>query len=159
VKPELVLHENLPHIQNLDDITPEFWETRLQQIDAFEKTLHQNGCIIFKFFLHISKDEQKRRLLRRLETPSKHWKFSPEDLKDRELWDDYTQAYEIAMSSTSKEHAPWYIIPGDSKHQARLLVAQTIRERMQTFTDIQNPSLPQDLEDQISSFKAQLRGS
>ena len=159
VKPEIVLNENLPHIKSLEEITPEFWTQRLEQINAFEKTLHQNGCIIFKFFLHISKDEQKRRLLRRLETPSKHWKFSPEDLKDRELWDDYTQAYETAMSSTSKAHAPWYVIPGDSKHLARLLVAQTIKKRMATYTDIQNPSLPEELQAQLSSYKQQLEDS
>jgi len=156
VKPQIVLGEHIPHIRTLDDITPEFWETRLQQINAFEETIHQNGCIIFKFFLHISKDEQKHRLLRRLNRPSKHWKFSPEDLKDRELWDDYTHAYEQAISATSKAHAPWYIIPADSKHYARLLVARTIKQRMATYTDIQNPSLPQKLQGQIESYKAQL---
>ncbi|WP_019038263.1 PPK2 family polyphosphate kinase [Psychroflexus tropicus] len=156
VKPEIVLNENLPHINKLEDITPEFWTQRLEQINAFEDTIHQNGCIIFKFFLHISKDEQKHRLLRRLNTPSKHWKFSPEDLKDRDLWEEFTQAYEKALSATSKPHAPWYVIPADSKHQARLLVAQTIKARMQTYTDIQNPSLPEELQNQIDSYKQQL---
>jgi PPK2 family polyphosphate:nucleotide phosphotransferase len=159
VKPEIVLNEKIPHIHSLADITPEFWETRLEQINAFEKTIYQNGCIIFKFFLHISKDEQKNRLLRRLNKPSKHWKFSPEDLKDRELWDEYTRCYEEAITATSKKHAPWYIIPSDSKYQARLLVAKTIKERMQQFTDIQNPSLPEELQDQISYYKKQLKDS
>ncbi|MBQ0740194.1 polyphosphate kinase 2 family protein, partial [Aquimarina celericrescens] len=113
---------------SLKDITPEFWNIRLEQINNFEKTIHENGCIVFKFFLHISKDEQKIRILRRLNKPSKNWKFSPEDLKDRELWDEYTKYYEQAISETSKDYAPWYIIPSDSKHHARLLVAKTIKE-------------------------------
>lgn len=159
VKPEIVLNERIPHINSLKDITPEFWNKRLEQINNFEKTIHENGCIVFKFFLHISKGEQKRRILRRLNKPSKNWKFSPEDLKDRELWDDYTKYYEQAISETSKEHAPWYIIPSDSKHHARLLVARTIKERMETYTDIQNPSLPEALQDQISYYKQQLKDS
>ena len=159
VKPEIVLNERIPHINSLKDITPEFWNKRLEQINNFEKTIHENGCIIFKFFLHISKDEQKSRILRRLNKPSKNWKFSPEDLKDRELWDEYTKYYEQAISETSKDYAPWYIIPSDSKHHARLLVARTIKERMETYTDIQNPSLPQELQDQISHYKKQLKDS
>ncbi|MBZ9651017.1 polyphosphate kinase 2 family protein [Psychroflexus montanilacus] len=159
VKPEIVLNEKIPHINSLEDITPAFWEQRLEQINNFEQTIHQNGCIIFKFFLHISKDEQKHRILRRLNKPNKNWKFSPEDLKDRELWDEYTHYYEEAISATSKPHAPWYIIPSDSKHHARLLVAKIIKERMQTYTDIQNPSLPDELQDQISYYKKQLKDS
>jgi len=159
VKPQIVLNENSPHITQLSDITPEFWQQRLQQINNFEETIHQNGCIIFKFFLHISKDEQKNRLLRRLNKPSKNWKFSPEDLKDRELWDEYTHCYEDAISVTSKAHAPWYIIPSDSKHYARWLVAKTIKERMESYTDIQNPSLPDELQEQLSYYKKQLKVS
>jgi PPK2 family polyphosphate:nucleotide phosphotransferase len=159
VKPEIVLNENSPHIKQLSDITPEFWQQRLQQINNFEETIHQNGCIIFKFFLHISKEEQKNRLLRRLNKPSKNWKFSPEDLKDRELWDEYIHCYEEALTATSKPHAPWYIIPSDSKHYARWLVAKTIKERMESYTDIQNPSLPDELQEQLSYYKKQLKDS
>lgn len=159
VKPEIVLNERIPHINSVEDITPVFWKNRLEQINNFEKTIHQNGCIIFKFFLHISKDEQKNRILRRLNKPSKNWKFSLEDLKDRKLWDEYTTYYEEAINATSKEHAPWYIIPSDSKHHARLLVARTIKERMQKFTDIQNPTLPEELQNQIEDFKKQLINS
>lgn len=159
VKPEIVLNEKIPHINSLDDITPAFWKNRLEQINNFEKTIQQNGCIIFKFFLHISKEEQKNRLLRRLNKPSKNWKFSPEDLKDRKLWDEYTQYYQEAINATSTEHAPWYIIPADSKPHARLLVARTIKDRMEKFTDIQNPSLPEELQELISHYKAQLKNS
>jgi PPK2 family polyphosphate:nucleotide phosphotransferase len=159
VKPEIVLNENIPHIQTLEDITSEFWENRLEQINNFENTIHQNGCIVFKFFLHISKEEQKQRLLRRLNRPDKNWKFSPEDLKDRELWDDYTRYYQETISSTSKAYAPWYVIPSDSKHLSRLLVARTIKTRMQEFKDIQNPSLPEEQHEQIEYYKEQLRNS
>ena len=157
VKPEIVLNENSPHITQLSDITPEFWQQRLKQINNFEETIHQNGCIIFKFFLHISKEEQKNRLLRRLNKPSKNWKFSPEDLKDRELWDEYIHCYEEALTATSTPHAPWYIIPSDSKHYARWLVAKTIKERMEGYTDIQNPTLPDELQEQLSYYKKQLK--
>jgi len=159
VKPQIVLNENSPHITQLSDITPEFWQQRLQQINNFEETIHQNGCIIFKFFLHISKEEQKNRLLRRLNKPSKNWKFSPEDLKDRELWDEYIHCYEKALTATSTPHAPWYIIPSDSKLYARYLVAKTIKERMESYTDIQNPTLPEELQEQLSYYKKQLRDS
>lgn len=159
VKPEIVLNERIPHINSVEDITPTFWKNRLEQINNFEKTIHQNGCIVFKFFLHISKDEQKSRILRRLNKPSKNWKFSPEDLKDRKLWDEYTAYYEEAINATSKEHAPWYIIPSDNKHHARLMVARTIKERMQEFTDIQNPTLPEELQSQIEDYKKQLANS
>lgn len=159
VKPEIVLQENIPHINSLSDITLDFWEQRFQQINHFEQSIHQNGCIIFKFFLHISKEEQKHRLLRRLNKPHKQWKFSPEDLKDRKLWDDYIRCYEAAISATSTTEAPWYIIPSDSKHHARLLVAQIIKAKMQTYTDIKNPSLPQQLQQQIDDYKAELHQS
>nr|WP_188459465.1 PPK2 family polyphosphate kinase [Psychroflexus planctonicus] len=159
VKPSIVLNEKIPHINKVEDITPTFWKNRLEQINNFEKTIHQNGCIIFKFFLHISKDEQKNRILRRLNKPSKNWKFSPEDLKDRKLWDEYTAYYEEAINATSKKNAPWYIIPSDNKHHARLMVTRTIKERMQEFTDIQNPTLPEELQNQIEDFKKQLINS
>lgn len=159
VKPEIVLNENIPHINKIEDITEQFWENRIQQIINFENTIAQNGCIIFKFFLHISKEEQKQRILRRLNKPDKHWKFSPEDLKDRDLWDDYTHYYEEAINTTSKPHAPWYVIPSDSKHHARLLIARILKEKMQTFTDIQNPSLPTHQQEQIEQYKSQLLNS
>lgn len=159
VKPEIVLNENIPGIHSEKDITPQFWKNRLEQINNFEKTIHQNGCIIFKFFLHISKDEQKYRILRRLNKPNKHWKFSPEDLKDRKLWDDYFEVYQETINATSKKHAPWYIIPSDRKEQARLLVTKIIKERMETFTDIENPTLPEELQKNLSEYRKQLKNS
>ncbi|MBS3738488.1 PPK2 family polyphosphate kinase [Mesohalobacter halotolerans] len=139
VHPKIILGENLPHIQNIDQITEKFWDKRLNQINQFEEIIHENGTIIFKFFLNISKSEQKRRLLRRLNKPHKNWKFAPEDIEERQLWPKYIRAYEKAINATSKPHAPWYNIPADDKPTARYLVAKILKERMESFTDIQYP--------------------
>ncbi|NBC58133.1 MAG: polyphosphate kinase 2 family protein [Bacteroidetes bacterium] len=139
VHPKIILGENLPHIQNINQITEKFWDKRLNQINQFEEIIHENGTIIFKFFLNISKSEQKRRLLRRLNKPHKNWKFAPEDIEERQLWPKYIRAYEKAINATSKPHAPWYNIPADDKPTARYLVAKILKERMESFTDIQYP--------------------
>lgn len=139
VHPKIVLNENLPHINHIDDLNKGFWDKRLRQINQFEQIIAENGTIIFKFFLNISKGEQKNRLLRRLNKPHKNWKFAPEDIEERQLWDNYSGAYEKAINATSKPHAPWYNIPADDKPTARFLVAQILEERMSTFTDIQYP--------------------
>ena len=102
VHPKIILNENLPHIQNVEQITEKFWSKRLNQINQFEQIIHENGTIIFKFFLNISKKEQKERLLRRLNKPHKNWKFAPEDIEERELWSEYTTAYEKAMKCNLK---------------------------------------------------------
>jgi len=106
VHPEYLMYENLPDINSVDDVDEDFWEKRFEQINNFEKHVADNGTIIFKFFLNISKDEQKNRLLRRLNKPSKNWKFSPDDLDERECWDEYQACYEAAINKTSKPHAP-----------------------------------------------------
>jgi PPK2 family polyphosphate:nucleotide phosphotransferase len=103
-----------------------FWQERYDDINHFERHLSRNGTLILKFFLHISKDEQKKRFLERLETPEKHWKFSPSDLAERAFWKDYMEAFEEAMSATSTEWAPWYIIPADHKWVARAVVADIL---------------------------------
>lgn len=156
VHPEYVLYENIPGIENIDDVNVAFWDKRFQQINDFEKTITDNGTIIFKFFLNLSKEEQKNRLLRRLDKKSKNWKFSPGDLKERKLWDSYMQNYEEAINKTSKDHAPWYIIPADDKPTARYIVAKTLLEVMQTHTDIQEPELAEELKLQIPSYIEQL---
>ena len=141
VHPEYILGENIPHIQSLEDIDEEFWETRMEEIKNFEKTLVQNGTIIFKFFLHISKKEQKSRLLRRLQKPEKTWKFSPGDLEERKLWEEYQNCYEKAINKTSTEKAPWYIIPSDDKDTARYLVAKILQDKLQEYVDVQEPTV------------------
>jgi PPK2 family polyphosphate:nucleotide phosphotransferase len=123
VHPEWILNENIPGIDSVKDIDQKFWENRYKQINRFEKNLAQNGTVIMKFFLHVSKKEQKKRFMERIDDPAKNWKFSLSDLKERAFWDDYQQAYEDVFNNTSKEHAPWFIIPADDKWYARLAIA------------------------------------
>jgi PPK2 family polyphosphate:nucleotide phosphotransferase len=131
VHPELILNENIPGIDSLKKIDAAFWEARLKQIRRFEKNLAENGTIIMKFFLHVSKKEQKKRFLERIEDPAKNWKFSLSDLKERGFWDQYQQAYSEAISATSTEEAPWFIIPADDKGYARLAIASIIYRKFE----------------------------
>lgn len=155
VHPEYLLNENLPGIESVDDIPVDFWETRFAQINNFEKHLSQNGTIILKFFLHVSKEEQRRRLLRRLEKTTHNWKFSPGDLEERELWDEYQKYYEQAISATSNSYAPWYAIPADDKKAARYFVAKIILETLQQY-DIKEPELDDEVLENINSYKRKL---
>lgn len=152
VHPEYILGENLPNINSVEAVNEAFWEKRYEQINNFEKHIADNGTIIFKFFLNLSKEEQKNRLLRRIEKKEKNWKFSPSDLKERKLWDHYQDCYQTAIQKTSKAHAPWYIIPADNKPIARYLVAKTILERLETYKDIKEPELDPKVKEELSSY-------
>lgn len=156
VHPEYILGENLPDVTSVDDIDATFWDKRFDQINNFEKHISENGTLIYKFFLHLSKEEQKNRLLRRLEKKEKNWKFSAGDLKERKLWDDYQRYYEDAINRTSKPHAPWYIIPADSKPAARLAVASILLEQLSAYEDIQEPELDAKTKANIEEYKSQL---
>ena len=156
VHPEYILGENLPGINSVDDITPEFWENRIEQINNFEKHISQNGTIVMKFYLHLSKEEQRERLLRRLEEEKHHWKFSPGDLKEREHWKEYQEYYEEAINKTSTDYAPWYIVPADDKEMARYIVAKIIWEEMQKHTDIKEPELDDKVKANIKMYKKEL---
>ena len=157
VHPEYILFENLPGIEKVEDITPQFWENRMEQIVNFEKHISQNGTKILKFYFHMSKDEQRERLLKRLENPEDNWKFSTGDLKERERWDDYMKYYEEAINKTSTDFAPWYIIPADDKGVARYIVAKTIWEEMQKLTDIAEPELDPKVKANIEMYREQLK--
>lgn len=157
VHPEYILFENLPGIEKVDDITSEFWENRFEQINNFEKHISQNGTKILKFYFHMSKEEQRKRLLNRLETPEDNWKFSVGDLKERERWDDYMKYYEDAINKTSTDYAPWYIVPADDKGVARYIVAKTIWEEMQKLTDITEPELDPKVAENIAFYEEQLK--
>ena len=157
VHPNYILNENIPGITTVEDITTEFWENRFESINNFEKHISQNGIIILKFFLHLSKEEQRHRLIRRLETEKHNWKFSPSDLNERELWDEYQRCYEEAINKTSKAYAPWYIIPADDKGIARYIVAKTIWEEMQKLTDITEPELDPKVKANIEEYRTQLK--
>jgi PPK2 family polyphosphate:nucleotide phosphotransferase len=157
VHPEFILAENLPGINSVKDITPKFWKKRIEQINNFESHIAENGTIVMKFFLHLSKEEQRQRLLRRLEEGKHNWKFSPGDLKEREYWDDYQKYYEEAINKTSTEHAPWYIVPADDKEMARYIVAKIIWEEMQKHTDIKEPELDEKIKDNFEVYKKALQ--
>jgi PPK2 family polyphosphate:nucleotide phosphotransferase len=158
VHPEYILFENLPGIEKVEDITPQFWENRMEQINNFEKHIAQNGTTILKFYFHMSKEEQRKRLLKRLEQAEDQWKFSTGDLKERELWDDYIKYYEEAINQTSKSYAPWFIIPADDKGIARYIVAKIIWEELQKLTDIKEPELDPKVKSNIDFYKEQLKG-
>lgn len=131
VHPEYILNERLPGINRVEDVDASFWERRFKQINHFEKTLIQNGTIILKFFLHLSREEQKKRFMERIEDRTKNWKFAFGDLKEREHWDEYEAAYEKALSATSKKNAPWFIIPADDKWYSRLAITSLIHQQFE----------------------------
>lgn len=156
VHPDYILGENLPDVHSVEDVNEAFWDKRFEQINDFEKHLAQNGTLIYKFFLHLSKEEQKNRLLRRLNKKEKNWKFSAGDLKERKLWEDYQKYYEDAINRTSKPHAPWFVIPADNKPAARLAVASILLESLQQYEDIQEPELDSKTQVNIELYKEQL---
>ncbi|MCZ7609971.1 MAG: polyphosphate kinase 2 family protein [Ignavibacterium sp.] len=124
---------NLLKFQQLPSelVDDKIWQRRYEQINDFEKYLHENGTIVLKFFLNVSKDEQKKRFLKRIEDPAKHWKFSADDINERKYWNEYHKAYEDAINETSKDFAPWYIIPADNKWFTRLVVSEIIVETLE----------------------------
>ncbi len=156
VHPDYILHENLPGIEKVEDITPKFWENRMEQINNFEKHIGQNGTIVLKFYFHMSKEEQRKRLLKRLENGEDNWKFSIGDLKERELWDAYMKCYQEAINATSKPSAPWFVIPSDDKKMARYIIAKIIWEEMQKYADIREPELDETVRENMSTYRKEL---
>ncbi len=152
VHPEFILNENLPGIKTIKSINEEFWKKRMEQINHFEKNLTENGTVVMKFFLHVSKKEQKKRLLERINDPTKNWKFSIGDLHERALWDKYMEAYEKMLSATSQKSAPWYIIPADDKWFGRLAIAAIIYKTMEKL-DMSYPVLNAKQLDELNHAK------
>jgi PPK2 family polyphosphate:nucleotide phosphotransferase len=126
---ELLAAEKMPAAL----VTKHIWKERFEDINAFERYLVRNGTVVRKFFLHISKDEQKKRFLSRLDEPEKHWKFSSSDVRERERWDDYMNAYENMIRYTATAHAPWYVVPADHKWFTHLVVASVIVETLESL--------------------------
>ena len=155
VHPEWILNENIPGIDSVKKVDAKFWEQRYKQIRRFEKNLADNGTVIMKFFLHVSKKEQKKRFLERIEDTSKNWKFSLGDLKERAYWDDYQKAYGEAMSATSTEYAPWFVIPADDKWYARLAIASIITRQFAKL-DIRYPIVSPAQKEGLQKAKLQL---
>jgi PPK2 family polyphosphate:nucleotide phosphotransferase len=132
-----------------------FWQGRYDEINAFEKSLARNHVLILKFFLNVSKTEQKRRFLARLDDPDKHWKFSAGDLRERGFWKDYQQAYEEMLNATSTRHAPWYIVPADRKWFTRAAVADIIVRRLESL-ELQMPSVSAEHRLELQQARQQL---
>ena len=130
VHPELVAAERIP---DADANDKKFWQHRYDSINNFERHLTRNGTAIVKFFLYISKEKQRERFLDRINEPAKHWKFAASDVKEREYWDDYMEAYEECISQTSTKSAPWYVIPADHKWVSRALVAAVLTDTMHSL--------------------------
>jgi PPK2 family polyphosphate:nucleotide phosphotransferase len=127
VHPELLERQKLAPAL----ITEDIWASRFEDIRAFERYLARNGTVILKFFLNVSKEEQRRRFLARLDDPTKHWKFAAQDVSERRLWDRYMDAYEVMIRNTSTAAAPWYVVPADNKWFARLVVAAAMVDRLE----------------------------
>ena len=157
VHPGYIMGENIPTVNSVDDVNDAFWDKRFEQVNNFERHIAENGTIIFKFFLNLSKEEQRNRLLRRLNKQEKNWKFSPGDLKERKLWDKYQACYEDAINRTSKPHAPWYNIPADDKATARYIVAKIMYDTLSKYTDIQEPELDDNIKANLELYKQQLQ--
>jgi len=130
VHPEILHAEELPP-ESLDD--KKFWEHRFRSINDLEKHLHRNGTRAVKFFLHLSKEEQRQRFLARIDDPEKNWKFSRTDIAERTFWKDYMKAYEDCLGATSTGHAPWYVVPADDKENARLIISQIVLDTLQSL--------------------------
>jgi polyphosphate kinase 2 (PPK2 family) len=141
VHPEILAGEKLPK-DTLKD--PDFWQHRYRAINDLEKYLYANGTRVVKFFLHLSKEEQRKRFLARIKDPDKNWKFSQDDIAERNLWPKYMAAYEACLSATSTGHAPWYVIPADDKQNARIIISQVVLETLKELKmDYPKPSKSQ----------------
>lgn len=147
----IVRVHNLIRFQQIPEelIDDNIWEKRFRQINDFEKYLHENGTVIIKFFLNISKEEQRKRFLSRIEDPAKNWKFSAADVDERKYWNDYMNAYQEAIFATSTKYAPWYVIPADKKWFARLAVSEIIVHTMKKL----NPEYPKLTDEQIAQLQ------
>ncbi|MDB5129866.1 polyphosphate kinase 2 family protein [Mucilaginibacter sp.] len=152
IHPEFILKENIPGITEVKDIGKKFWKQRYESIRNFEKHLSANGTVIIKFFLNLSKNEQKERFLKRIADPEKNWKFAPGDIKERALWNDYMNAYETAIKETSTDNSPWYVVPADKKWFTRIAISTII---VQTLKDmkLEYPVLPKEEMDKLEETK------
>ncbi|MBU6236956.1 MAG: polyphosphate kinase 2 family protein [Planctomycetes bacterium] len=152
VHPKFLGPQNLLPYKNLDDL----WQRRYREMRSFEKTLVDSGTSVLKFYLHISRNEQRKRLLERLQDPSKHWKFNPGDLEERKLWPQYIEAFEDALSHTSIPEAPWYVIPADDKWYARAAVADIIAAHLESL-DLEFPEVSKEVSTQFENYSKALR--
>jgi len=148
---ELLAAQQLPK----ELVAKDFWEQRYQDINNFEKYLTHNGVVVMKFFLHLSKSEQKKRFLERLEMPEKNWKFSMADVKERSYWKNYQKAYEAMIQNTATKHVPWHVVPADNKWFTRLAVAGAIISRLHSL-DLQFPEVDEEKKKELAQVRMAL---
>jgi PPK2 family polyphosphate:nucleotide phosphotransferase len=151
VHPEYLQGEKIPS----ELITKDIWKHRFEDINAYERHLSRNGVCILKFFLHVSKEEQKRRFLSRIEEPEKQWKFALGDVKEREHWDDYQAAYEDTIRRTASKHAPWYVVPADNKWYMRLVVSAAVVDALSSLK-LEFPKLDESKKKELATARAAL---
>ena len=151
------VHEHILRSQKLPDklITDDIWENRFKDIRNFEKYLARNGVIVIKIFLNVSKDEQKKRFIERVDDPDKNWKFSAADARERAYWKDYMNAYEEMIQKTSTEDSPWYVVPADNKSYARIVVASAIIDALDTMK-LEYPKVSEDKIAELNEIKKAL---
>jgi len=154
VHPEILRSENLPEAV-LEDKS--IWKGRYRSILDLEAHLHRNGTRVVKFFLHLSREEQRKRFLARIDDPDKNWKFSTGDVEERKFWKDYMHAYEECLSATSTEESPWYVVPADDKENARLIVSEVILDRLKGLK-MSYPRTSSDRRKELSALREQLAG-
>jgi PPK2 family polyphosphate:nucleotide phosphotransferase len=152
VHPGVLKSEKLP----ASLVTKHVWDERYEDINAFEKYLTRNGVVIRKFFLHISKEEQRKRFLARLDDSKKNWKFSMSDVKERGFWKDYQEAYEELIQKTASKHAPWYVVPGNTKWFSRLVIASAIVEALHGL-DLQYPDVDKAKKKELAEIEESLK--
>jgi len=153
VHPELLKNERIPPSLVTNDV----WKERFQDIHSFERYLWRNGIIVRKFFLNVSKEEQKKRFLDRLDDPDKNWKFSAADIRERQCWKDYMKAYEDMIAHTATEHAPWYVVPADNKWFTRVVVAAVIVDTLEDLK-LTYPEVDAEKRKALQAARALLRG-
>jgi PPK2 family polyphosphate:nucleotide phosphotransferase len=151
VHPELLERERLP----AEFVTKHIWKERYKDIHAFERTLGRNGVLIRKFFLHVSRGEQKRRFLERLDNPEKNWKFSPDDARERQYWKQYMEAYQEMIRHTASDAAPWYVVPADNKWFTRVIVAAAVIDALASL-DLQYPKVNQNRIQEMAAARKDL---
>ena len=152
VHPEILAAENLPE---KGKGRKDFWEQRYRSINDQEAHLHRNGTHIVKFFLHLSKEEQRKRFIARIDDPAKNWKFSPDDIKERGYWKDYMHAYEACLSATSTKNAPWYAVPADDKETARLIISRIVLDTCEGLKP-RYPSTSDQRREELQAIRKQL---
>lgn len=152
VHPKILVAENI----SMGEIKKgKIWDNRFESINAFEKHLYREDTLILKFFLHLSKEEQRKRFLARIDEPDKNWKMRPSDVEERKYWDDYMRVYADCLSQTSSKHAPWYVIPADDKDNARLIVSRVLVETLESLK-LKFPEVSAERRRELKSIRKQL---